>query len=91
MVVVVEPSQYRNSHHLVPYKCRGTRRTTRFRDLLLKTLMGSGPVEVCYIPIEHTLELLLAEDQQVRKRILVAHSSRSVHRSHWRGERDMVF
>ena len=32
--------------------------------------MGSCPVEVCYIPIEHTLELLLAEDQQVVKAFL---------------------
>src|SRR6266568_6629731 len=32
--------------------------------------MGSCSVEVCYIPIEHTLELLLAEDQQVVKACL---------------------
>jgi hypothetical protein len=70
LVVVVEPGQYRNSHHLVPCIGRGTRRTTRFRDLLLITLMGSCPVEVCYIPIKYTLELLLAKDQQVVKAFL---------------------
>src|SRR5260370_14813788 len=32
--------------------------------------MGSCQIEVCYIPIEHTLELLLVEDEQVVKAIL---------------------
>ena len=36
-----------------------------FRDLLSNALMGSSPVEVYHVLIEHALELLLAEDQQV--------------------------
>ena len=36
-----------------------------FRDLLPNALMGSSPVEVYNVLIEHPLELLLAEDQQV--------------------------
>ncbi len=33
----------------------------------MNTLMGSGPIEVRTIPIEHALELLLVKDQQVVK------------------------
>jgi hypothetical protein len=88
---MVEPYQDRNSRHLVPCMLSGTRRSTRFRNLLLNTLMGSCPVEVGHIPIEHALELLLAKDKQVEKRMLIAHSSRSVRRSHWLGERETGF
>jgi hypothetical protein len=91
LVVVVEPSQYRNSHHFVPCKYRGTRRSAWFRDLLLKTLMGLCQVEACYIGIEHTLELLLVEDQHVVKAFLTDTPGRSVRISHWRGERDTAF
>ena len=37
-------------------------------------LMRSSVVEVCHIPIEHALELPLVKDQDMEKRILVAHS-----------------
>jgi hypothetical protein len=57
----------------------------------MNPLMWSCPIKVRDIPLEHTLELLLVEDQQVEKRILVAHSSRSVRKSHWLVERDTVF
>jgi len=39
LVVVVEPSQYRDSHHFVPRIGRRTRRTTQFRELLLKVVL----------------------------------------------------
>jgi hypothetical protein len=38
-----------------------------FGNLLLNPLMRSCPLEVCYILIEHALELLLMEDQQMVK------------------------
>jgi hypothetical protein len=57
----------------------------------MNPLMWSCPIKVRDIPIEHTLELLLVEDQQVEKRILAAHSWGSVRTSHWLGERDTVF
>ncbi len=41
-----------------------------FGDLLLNTLMGPCPVEVRRIRIEHPLELLLVEDEQVIKACL---------------------
>ena len=41
-----------------------------FRDLLLNTLMRSCPVEVRHIRIEHALELLLVENEQVIKAFL---------------------
>jgi hypothetical protein len=63
LVVMVEPSQDRNCHHLFPCIMRGTRGSTRFRNLLLSPLMGSCPIEVGYILIEYTVELLLVEDQ----------------------------
>ncbi len=49
---------------------RGTRWSTRFRNLLLNTLMRSCPVEIGYILIKYALELLLVEDQQVVKAFL---------------------
>ena len=42
----------------------------RFWKLLHDPLMRSCPVEVCYIHIEHALELLLVEDKQVIKAFL---------------------
>jgi len=70
LVVAVEPSYYWDSHHLAPCMLRATRRSTLFRDLLLNTLMRSCPVEVRHIHIEHALELLLVEDEQVIKACL---------------------
>jgi hypothetical protein len=58
---------------------------------MMKTLMGACQVEVCYTGIEHTLELLLAEDQQVVKAFLTDTPGRSARISHWRGERDTAF
>jgi hypothetical protein len=70
LVVMVETSQDRNSDHLVTCILRGKSQTARFRKLLLNTLMRSCPVEVRYILIEHALEFLLAEDQQMVKAFL---------------------
>ncbi len=70
LVIMVEPTQYRNSNHLAHCIMRGTRRPARFRNPLLNALMWSCPVEVCYILIEHALKLLLMEDQQVVKACL---------------------
>jgi hypothetical protein len=74
LVVMVKPSQDRNCHHLVRRMLRGTRRSTRLRNLLLNTLMRSCSVEVGHINIEHTLELLLMKDQQVVEAFL-SHTS----------------
>jgi len=65
LVVMVEPTHFRNSDHLVTCILRGRSRSAPFRNLLLNTLMRSCPVEVHHILIEHPLELLLAEDQQM--------------------------
>ena len=70
LVVMVEPTHYRNSDHLVPCILRGRSRSAPFRNLLLNTLMRSCQVEVHHILIEHALELLLAEDQQMVKAFL---------------------
>ena len=74
LVVMVEPTQYRNSDHLVICIMRGKSRSSRFRKLLLNTLMRSCPVEVHHILIEHALKLLLVEDQQMVKAFL-SHTS----------------
>src|SRR6266567_2658708 len=71
---MVEPTQYRNNHHLVRCTRRGKRQSLRFRKLLLDALMRSCLVEVFYIPIEYALELLLAEDQHVVEAFL-SHTS----------------
>ncbi|SRR6266566_5650492 len=70
LVIMVEPTQNRNSHHLVRCTMRGKRRSTGLGKLLLNTLMRSCLIEVRYIQIEYALELLLAEDQQVVKAFL---------------------
>ena len=70
LVVMVQPTHYRNSDHLVPCMMRGKSRSARFRNLLLDALMRSCLVEVRHIRIEHALELLLVEDQQVVKAFL---------------------
>ena len=58
------------SASIAPYMMRGMSRTARFRKLLPYPLMRSCLVEVHYILIEHALELLLVEDQQVVKAFL---------------------
>jgi hypothetical protein len=70
LVVMVEPTQYRNSDHLVTCMLRVNSRSARFRKLLLNPLMRSFPVEVPHILIEHALQLLLVEDQQMVKAFL---------------------
>jgi hypothetical protein len=67
---MVEPTQDRNSNYLVICIMRGNSRSARFRKLLLNTLMRSCQVEVHHILIEHALQLLLAEDQQMVKAFL---------------------
>jgi hypothetical protein len=67
VVVMVEPTNDRKSDHLVPCILSGRNRSALFRDLLLDPLMGSCSVEVHHIRIEHALELLLAEDEQMVK------------------------
>src|SRR5579864_854541 len=74
LVVMMKPSQDRNCHHLAHCMLRGTRRFTRLRNLLTNTLMRSSPIEVGHIVIEHTMELLLMQDQQVIKTFL-SHTS----------------
>ena len=65
MVVMVQSPHDRNGNHFVPCILRGRNRSALFWDLLLNPLMGSCPVEVHYILLEHPLELLLLKRQQV--------------------------
>jgi hypothetical protein len=53
LVVMVEPTHYRNGDQLVSCMMRGNSRSARFRNLLPNPLMGSRPVEVGHILIEH--------------------------------------
>ena len=64
-VVMVQSTHDRTSNHLVPCILRGSNRSEAFRNLLRNPLMGSCPIEVGDIGIEHALELLLIQDQQV--------------------------
>jgi hypothetical protein len=78
LVIVVEPTQYWDRHHLAHCMLRGTRRSMPSRDLLLNTLMRSGLVEVRHIldfaPAEATSHGRSADGQG----ILAAHSY-----THW--------
>jgi hypothetical protein len=65
LIVMVESTQDRNSNYPAFYMMRGLRRSARFRKLLPNPLMRSCLVEVRHILIEHALELLLVEDEQV--------------------------
>lgn len=76
LVVMVESTQNRNGDSLISTVIKRNRRGTKFRNLLLNPLMRSSPIEVCHIHVEYTLELLLMEEQQVGKRMLVARSSK---------------
>ena len=58
LIVLVEPTHYRNSNYLAPYIMRGMRRSARYRKLLSNHLMQSCLVEVRPILIENALELL---------------------------------
>src|SRR5690242_10096576 len=64
-VVMVQPTHDWKSDHLVPCIQRGRNRSVLFWNLLRDPLMGSCPVEVPHIVIEHALELLFMEDQQM--------------------------
>ncbi len=70
LIVMVQSTQYRNSNYLAPYMMRGMRRSARFGKLLPNPLMRSCLVEVRHILIEHALQLLLVEDEQVVKAFL---------------------
>src|SRR5260221_431490 len=65
VVVMVQTTQNRTSDHLVPRILRGRNQSMPFRDLLPNPLMRSYPIEVIDIGVEHALELLLAEDEQM--------------------------
>ncbi len=69
-VIIMEPTQYRNSHHVVRCTMRGKRRFAQLGKLLRHPLMRSCLIEVRSIQIEYALELLLAEDQHVVKAFL---------------------
>ncbi len=62
---MVQPTQDRMSDHLVACILGGKSQSGPFRDLLPNPLMRSSTVKVFYIGIEHALELLLLEDQQM--------------------------
>jgi hypothetical protein len=65
MVVMVESTHDRKSDDLVAYNLRRRNRPEPFRNLLLDPLMRSCLVEVGHIGIEHALELLLLNNQQM--------------------------
>src|SRR6266699_3834874 len=65
VIVMVQPTQDRKSNDLVPCILRGRNQSEPFRNLLRNPLMGSCLVEVDHIAIEHALELLLLQDQQM--------------------------
>jgi hypothetical protein len=65
VVVMVQSTHDRNGNHFAPCILRGRNRSALFWDLLLNPLMGSCPVEVHYILLEHALELLLLKNQHV--------------------------
>jgi hypothetical protein len=75
LVVMMEPSQYWDSHHLAPCMLRGTRRSTLWRRSVGGYLAAVVP-SCAYdtYAIAHASELLLVEDEEVEKRILAAHS-----------------
>ena len=64
---MVYPTQNWNRDHLVALVMRGSRRHRRVWKLLLDALMWSGLIEVHYICVEETVELLLMQDQEVIK------------------------
>ena len=65
MVVMVQSAHDRKSDHLVPCMMRGHGWSACSRNLLLDPLMRSCLVEVLHIGIEHPLQLLLLQDEQV--------------------------
>jgi hypothetical protein len=65
LIVMVQPTHDRKSHYLVACILRGRNRSEPFRYLLRNPLMGSCLVEVDHIRIEHALEFLLMQDEQM--------------------------
>src|SRR5215469_2682867 len=65
LVVMVQPSQDRNSNHPASFVRSVSRCSRGFGDLLLNPLMRSCLIEVHHIRFEHALELPLLQDQQV--------------------------
>jgi hypothetical protein len=83
LIVVVQPTHDRKSDQLVPCILSGKNRSAPLWDLLRNALMGSCLIEVGHIRIEHALELLLMQDQQMVQAFLSDAPARSVRRSHW--------
>jgi hypothetical protein len=91
LIIMVKSTQYRNRNYLAPSMMRGMRESAPFGKLLPNPLMRSCLVEVRHILIEHALELLFVEDEQVVKACLSHTPARSVRRSHWGVSLDRVF
>ena len=70
---------------------RGSRRHRRVWKLLLDALMWSGLIEVHYICVEETVELLLMQDQEVIKAFSPDASGKNVHRRHLLVEPETAF
>ena len=77
LLVVVQPAHDRKSDQLIPCILSGKNRSALLWDLLRNPLMGSCLIEVDHIRIEHTLELLLMQDQQMRHSCLTLRKKRS--------------
>ncbi len=90
LVVMMESGQDRDGNYLVSCMMKGKRRSAQFRYLLLNPLMWSCPVEVGDISIEYAARAASREGSTDGQGVLVAHSSRSVRRSHWLVGRDRV-
>ena len=90
-VVMVEPTNSRNSDDFVPCLMRGKRCSARFRSLLLNPLMRSCLVEVRHILIEHAARAASRGRSTHGQGILVTYSSSSAHRPHWLVVHDRAF
>ncbi len=62
---MVEPTQDREGEELAPCLMCWHGSSFRLRNLLLDALVRSCLVEVVHIRVEHALELLLMEDEQM--------------------------
>ncbi len=64
-VIMVQPTQHRNGHYLVHLIWGTSRKGRRLRNVLPKSLMGSGLIEIHNIRVEKPGELLLMEHQEM--------------------------
>src|SRR5215467_1847493 len=71
VVVVVQSTHHWKSDHLLAGVMRGKSWSARFRNLLRHPLMWSCLVKVGDIGIEHALELLLVEDEEMVQAFLL--------------------